>query len=329
MFGNKIKYSARPIIVISTPEDVHISYVQRHLPEQMILVETQVDSENKLSFISAGKDFRVLYKNQELQGLRSIWYRKPLPLDPELLPVAKHQLDYSKSALTMHLTALYSLFPDAVWVSDYFSIQRANSKPAQVAVATQLGFNVPETVFTNDSEMANTFIKEHSSCVVKPLAISPPLSRQDMIMKFFTRQINNKENVDFSGLYLAPSIFQQEIDAVREVRVTVVGNKVFAAAITTRGIDKKSPFRDYKVAYYQPNAEVIIEPYKLPKEIKEKCLAYTRAFNLQFCAIDLLEEKRGRLWFLEGNANGQWAFIEDATGHPIGKAIAELLMAKN
>jgi glutathione synthase/RimK-type ligase-like ATP-grasp enzyme len=318
-----------PIIVISAQEDVHIPYVQRHLPEQMILVETQVDPKNTLSFVSSGKKFCMVYKGQELRELKGVWYRKPLPIDPDLLPVAPHHLDYSKSAITMHLKALYSLFPNATWVSDYYAIRKAASKPAQLVVATRLGFRVPETVFTNDSNRAADFVKKHSSCVVKPLALLPPLSEQNMIMKLFTSQISHKENIDFSGLYLAPSILQEAIDVVREVRVTVVGDKVFAAAITTQGLDKESRIRDYKAAYYESNAEVIIETYKLPDDVREKCITYTKLFNLRFCAIDLVEDTHGRLWFLEGNSNGQWAFVEDATGYPIGKTIAELLMAKS
>lgn len=320
-----IKY--RPIIVISTQEDAHIHYVQQHLPEQMLLVETRVDPQNRLNFTTSGGDIIMFYKDREIHNPRSIWYRKPLPLDPDQLPVAKQHLDYSRSALTMHLTAWYSLFPDALWVSDYYAIQRADRKPAQLSVASRLGFRVPETLLTSDGEMARDFVKKHGRCVVKTLAVVPALSSDNMIMKFFTRQISSKEDTDFSGLYLAPAIFQKEIDAVREVRVTVVGNKVFAAAITTKGVDKKSPFRDYKVAYFEPNAKVIVEPYELPDDLKEKCIAYTKTFNLKFCAIDLLEDKKGKLWFLEGNPNGQWAFVEEGTGYPIGETIAELLMS--
>lgn len=33
----------------------------------------------------------------------------------------------------------------------------------------------------------------------------------------------------------------------------------------------------------------------------------------------------GEYWFIESNAGGQWAYVEEATKQPIGKAIAGLL----
>jgi len=43
----------------------------------------------------------------------------------------------------MHWTAIYSLFPDALWLSDYYAIQRANRKAAQLDIAACVGFRVP------------------------------------------------------------------------------------------------------------------------------------------------------------------------------------------
>jgi hypothetical protein len=36
-------------------------------------------------------------------------------------------------------------------------------------------------------------------------------------------------------------------------------------------------------------------------------------------------DKKGEIWFLEINPNGQWAFVEEVTGQPMGKALADLL----
>src|SRR5690606_36978212 len=142
---------------------------------------------------------------------------------------------------------------------------------------------------------------------------------------FLTRKLNHKENIDFSGLHLAPAIFQQAIDVEIELRVTVVGDQVFTGAITTSGIDPNSQYIDYKQGYIEPDAKVIIEPYELPKKIADKCSAHARAFNFPYSAIDLLLDKKGTYWFLENNPNGQWAFVESGAGLPIGKAMAELL----
>lgn len=316
------------IIVITVKEDAHIPYVQRHLSDKIFLFDTRIEPQHsRLNFVVVNSVLSVLYNNKVIKNPHSIWYRRPLPIDILQLPVTKNNLYYSYTALEMHNNSIYSLFPKALWVSNYFAIERAGYKPTQLETAVRLGFQIPDTLITNDSTAAKTFIKRHKKCVTKSLSRYNPISDDGMIMSFLTRRIILGKT-DFSGLYLAPAIFQEEIDDVREIRVTVVDKKVFAAAITTKGINKNTSIRDYKMSYFNPTIKAIIEPYKLPKEISDKCVSLTRAFNLKFSAIDLLEDKNGKFWFLENNPNGQWAFVEDATGQQIGKAMAELLMSK-
>lgn len=40
--------------------------------------------------------------------------------------------------------------------------------------------------------------------------------------------------------------------------------------------------------------------------------------------IDLVLDEQGQIWFLEVNPNGQWAWLEEATGEPIAASLARL-----
>jgi hypothetical protein len=315
----------RLILALTAREDAHVPYVQRHLVEPMIIIDPMVDPTSQLSYSFTKQHLQVIYDGKEIQNPLSIWYRRPRIADYETIPVAKRNLNYSKSALDMHWSALYSLFSDVFWVSDYNSIQRAGRKPMQLDAAARLGFCIPETLFTSDSLAAEDFLKRQKTCIVKPLAYRSMLTEEGVPKPFLTRQIHYKDKINFSGLYLAPSIFQQAIDVDFELRVTVVGDKVFTGAITTTGLSGSTPYRDYKLGYLESGAKVVIKPYELPQDIADKCVAHARALNLSFSAIDLLVDKKGVFWFLENNPNGQWAFIEKETGAPIGKAFADLL----
>ncbi len=55
-------------------------------------------------------------------------------------------------------------------------------------------------------------------------------------------------------------------------------------------------------------------------------MAYLRRAGLRFGAFDLAEDAEGQLWFLECNPNGQWGWIESATGLPITDAIVSELL---
>ena len=64
----------------------------------------------------------------------------------------------------------------------------------------------------------------------------------------------------------------------------------------------------------------------LPDIISIKCKELLCRLNLQFGAIDFVENLEGEFIFLEINPNGQWAWIEIQTGMPIANAIARHLM---
>ncbi|HSV65482.1 MAG TPA: hypothetical protein VLJ59_06180 [Mycobacteriales bacterium] len=49
--------------------------------------------------------------------------------------------------------------------------------------------------------------------------------------------------------------------------------------------------------------------------------------RLTFAAFDFTVDRDGVWWFLEANANGMWAWIQDKTGLPIAAAIADELLA--
>src|SRR5262249_10189507 len=119
---------------------------------------------------------------------------------------------------------------------------------------------------------------------------------------------------------------QEAVDVATDIRVTVVGKKVFAATVTPTMADKTpAAVRDWRAGDHYGGTT--IQAFELPAAIARACVRHVKELGLMYGAIHLLLDKKGNFWFLENNPNGQWAFIEEATKQPIGKAIAELLMA--
>ena len=54
-------------------------------------------------------------------------------------------------------------------------------------------------------------------------------------------------------------------------------------------------------------------------------LALMGRLGLRFGALDFVVTPDEQWIFLEINSNGQWAFVEDATGQPITAAICDAL----
>ena len=133
-----------------------------------------------------------------------------------------------------------------------------------------------------------------------------------------TRIIGPEDLERLDLVRFAPVIFQHYIDGV-DLRVTVVGEQVFAAEIDARGT--AYPF-DMRMVI----GEAQVRPVELPRSVQDALLALQRRLGLDYGAIDLRRTDAGEFFFLEVNPAGQWLFVEQRTGLPIGKAMSDLLM---
>jgi glutathione synthase/RimK-type ligase-like ATP-grasp enzyme len=314
------------VIVITDRKDAHLPFVERHLDAPFIVLDPQEFLAGKeLSYELIDGRMVPVYDGVKLDSISGVWYRKPLDIADEAVPVSQDFKDYARTAMQRHFNLLLTSFEDATWISDYYSLLRANNKSWQLAVAKRLGMHVPDTIITSDKKAAKTFLGAHPRSVTKPLTIAFP-KIEGKTRAFFTTLLEEGYVPDLTHLHYAPAIFQEAIDIIADVRVTVVGEQVFAAAVHAEGLDKNSKVYDYRLGHYE--GKVIIKALDdFPGELARQCVAHTKTLGLRFGALDFVTDSDGTYWFLENNPNGQWAFIEDATGQQIGKAVADLLQS--
>jgi hypothetical protein len=104
-----------------------------------------------------------------------------------------------------------------------------------------------------------------------------------------------------------------------DVRVTVVGDQLFAAEIDARGSSSPDDFRGAE-------DECRFAACDLPPEEAARLRALVGALGLSFAAADYRRRDDGTWFFLELNPAGQWGFVEARTGQPITEAVADLLV---
>jgi glutathione synthase/RimK-type ligase-like ATP-grasp enzyme len=210
-------------------------------------------------------------------------------------------------------------------VSDVPAIIRAEHKPLQLLLAEDFGLRVPSTMITSDAEAATAFVESQPATVIKPLC-SAALAG-DVRHAFLAVRVHGTDGLagELVNLKWAPAVFQRAIDAVADLRVTIVGDEVFVARLDVdREAIGQPGIRDWRIR--QTDGLPPFEPDgTLSKQIRRACREMTRALGLKFSAIDLVVDVHGDVWFLELNPNGQWGFVELATGQPIGAAMAALL----
>lgn len=314
------------VAIISSRNDAHLPFVMQHLSLPFVIIDhSEILTGRPFSHRWNGASFDFVMGEKFPGPVVGVWYRRSLRLKKRDVPVAPYLREYSIDAIHDMQQVIYSRFSEALWISNPDSIFRANDKLLQLEVASRLGFAVPDTLLTSSSEQARAFINAHPRVVTKFVQKSGTFIKEGKGYAMYTSLVDKKTNLE--GLYLAPAFFQQAIDGV-DIRATVVGDKVFAATIRAETIDQPgSHVRDWRVANDDPTES--IEAFELPKKIADLCVAHVRELGLQFGALDLMMDKKGNIWFIENNPNGQWAFVEEATGQPIGKALADLLCSQN
>lgn len=120
--------------------------------------------------------------------------------------------------------------------------------------------------------------------------------------------------------------FQQRVPKVRDVRATVVGKRVYAANIL---VDEATEAVGGLLDWCADYDALLYEPTTLPEDVESGLLRMTERLQLSFAAADFLVDADDQHAFIDLNPNGQWGWIQEATGLPIAAAIAAELLGED
>ncbi len=218
----------------------------------------------------------------------------------------------------MFLEGALATLPTQRWLSPPQAIWLAERKLYQLALAAQLGFTLPRTIVTNDEAAVNGLALEHR--LVAKAVSSGYIKGTDGNRAIFTSALASDDIEDLGGLVLAPVIFQEKVVKSSDIRVTVVGNDVFAAEILSQG--RESSKVDWR-ATDDPDLEH--RPHILPSSLARQCLSLVSGLGLAFGALDFALTRDGTYVFFEINPNGEWLWLEGQLGQPISDRIAAWL----
>lgn len=255
----------------------------------------------------------------------SIWNRRPLPPVASAIVVGSEARLFAAAELKATLDgALLAL--DRPWVSPPQAIRAANHKVFQLQLASDLGFCTPETLVSNSSDRVRAFVsrleREGKRAVVKVVSPGPPQAPTlDEQYCLFTTLVSSSDLEDDSQIAGCPAMYQEYVEKEYELRVTVVGSRVFACEIHSQ-VTARTVI-DWR-RYDLPNTPHRV--HYIDRGLSDRCVQLTKRAGLRFSAIDLVVRPDRTVAFLEMNPNGQWGWIEELTGLPIARGIAELLL---
>lgn len=239
-----------------------------------------------------------------LSNVRAVYYRRPEEFRlPDGMSEAGRRFAAAQSRAGF-LGIVASL--PCLWINHPARDQQANHKPWQLRIAQKLGLNPPRTIVTNDPAAGRKFAED----------VGAPIITKSLGAPVDTVVVDPAEFDD--SVRLCAHLFQEWIEKAHEVRLTVVGSRSFAVEIHAGSDAARVDWRtDYRSLTYKPTA--------VPSGVREPVSAFMRHFGLIFGAFDFIVTPEGDWRFLEVNPNGQWHWIEQETGVPIARSIAELL----
>jgi hypothetical protein len=322
------------ILILSAPHDPHVEFVVRKLEKRRAEflcfdpAEFPASSRIAVSFEATVRPtYQLRYEGQDfdLRDVSAIWHRRPgFPTpDGSITAVAVREWICQESQSL--LEGVWSTLQCLHMPGPHHVRYAAENKLKQLDLAARLGFSIPRTIVTNRPEdLLESFSEFAGAAIIKVLSdpVVPRGEGGDESWSAFTRPIHRRDIGYLASIRYAPLVIQEYVPKSLEVRATVVGSQVFAAAIHSQQSQRAR--HDWRHYDFDKTPH---EAHALPEGVSSLCIQLVQSLSLNFGAIDLVLTPDGRYVFLEINPSGQWLWIEELTDLPIGDAIADLLAA--
>lgn len=270
------------------------------LIDQADVLETTV-----LLDVDAGVRGSVRTRDQtiELESITALYQR---PYDSRLLPTvaAVGESGWQHAVAVDDALASWSELTPALVVNRLGAMTSNSSKPYQLRQIARFGFSVPETLVTTDPRDAREFWERHGEVVYK--SVSGVRSR--------VARLHHGDDARLEDVASCPTQFQVYI-AGRDHRVHVVDTDVFASAVDCEADDYR----------YAGDLPLEIRSCQIPRDVEDRCRQLASALDLPVAGIDLRLAHDGTWYCFEVNPSPAFALYQEATGQPIGDAIARFL----
>lgn len=260
-----------------------------------------------------------------LGDIAAVWYRRAaigaaLPGDMDRQHRAA-ALQESRATLVGMLESLDCFTMDRV-----STVRAAEHKPRQLELASALGLAVPRTLTANDPAAVRAFWDLCGGRVVVKAMTSFAIRDDDGHEQVvFTSPLAAEDLDHLDQLALSPMTFQEHIAKSVELRVTLIGGRVFAAAVDSQSLERA------RVDWRKEGSRLVRSwsPYPLPPEVAAALLRLAAELRLSYGAADVLVTPDGRHVFLELNPAGEWFWLDDVFGPAaLSSAIAETLLER-
>ncbi len=323
------KSSTAHVLIITHVEDIHAYAVAEALKHKGAEVELWHTSDfpsrgqetilfegDKMSVGIRGSDFCLT----DPAAMTTVWNRRSMVVvNDDLLHEADRK--FAEAECRMARSSFFNILSrSSFWVNPWVPGTLAEHKPAQHRAAVDVGLKTPDTLYTNDPILIREFMHKHEGKVVYKGLRPRPWTDGEKLWMPYTAILREADLPDDDILQSTPGIYQKIVEKDHELRVTVMGNRIFSAKILSQETSKGR--LDWRRSY----DELKMVPHELDPDIAASCLAFMDRLGLMFGCFDFIVSSEGDCMFLEVNQMGQFLFVEAYSGLPLLDAFSEFLI---
>ena len=210
-----------------------------------------------------------------LEDITSVWYRRPTLIKGSTeLPTLERS--FIEREARMGLWGILRALP-ALWVNHPDAIREASYKPRQLSVAQMLGLEIPRTLLSNDPDQFKQFYQEcHGKVIYKLLGFPLYHDEADQPISTYTNLVPLEMLDQAHRVKATAHLFQEYIEKQCDLRIVIIGNKVFAVEIHPLSEETRLDFRrDYGALRYAVHC--------LPEDDSTSALTHEAVLSSELC----------------------------------------------
>jgi len=198
-----------------------------------------------------------------------------------------------------------------------------DDKLLQLKAAIEFDISIPKTLITTQKQSVEKFNENHSEIIIKPISNHSDLKNENFLWHATGTRIFDEIDIQNLPDHFFPTLFQENINKLFEIRVFFFESKFWSMAIYSQRNEKTQiDFRNYD----SENGNRCV-PYKLTDSIEKKLLGLVKNLNYTTGSIDLIYTEKEEYIFLEINPSGQFGMVSIPCNFQIEKFIAQYLIS--
>lgn len=321
------------ILIPTQHQDIHAKVVARALASKghdaVLWYGGDLPTQQTISLnFARGEGVELELRGADLDhhdAFDAVWLRRP---SSPTLPDDMHPSDnlFAIREWRHFLEGVWdTLDGSGFWVNPRQAARRAECKPVQLSEALRVGLEIPPSLMSNDPRRIRAFIYSNDTThtIYKPFTSTQWELEKGGSAYLFTATVEDNQLPEDELLRLSPGIFQPRIAKDHELRVTIIGDRIFVAKLESQAIDNARV--DWRIG----TRSVAIQPGHLPSTIEARCRALMTRLGLVFACLDFIVTPEGEHIFLEVNQMGQFLWLEELCPQmPLLDAFCELLIQR-